>query len=636
MGGDAQRLAVTVLHRHVVGRRPVVADQHRAEPGGHATVDQRLHPVGQLGLDPRRRPVLRPTPAQPWPRPYRPSLAWSPVTTPLTIGPLTVDPPVVLAPMAGVTNAAFRQLCRRYGAGLYVSEMVNARGLRGGGREELATGRLRARRVAPIAPAVRHRPDDGGRGRAPARRRRPRRPHRPQLRLPGPARSPATVAVPRAGPPPVVRGRGGRGRPGRRRRAGHGEDADRPRRRADHLPRRRPAGRRRRSRRGGPARPHRASSGTPVEPGGARSRSSSRRCPVHPSSATATSGPRDDAVAMVERTGCAGVVVGRACLGRPWFFGQLADAFGGRPVRPEPPLGEVALTAAEHARLLVAAIDEDRGVRDDAQAPRPGTSPASPSDRPPASASPRCRPWPSSTTPSPTSIRPSPSPPRRPASPAAPRPVLTPSSSPTAGSTSTRSPLPTRWPTPPSVAGEPVTTGRTGAERLVLASGSPRRFELLAGLGLAFELRPADIDESVLTGRGRSDLRRAPGPGPRRRRSPGRASWWSPPTPPSTSTATCSASPTDDDDARRLLGRLSGRTHHVHTGVCVHRVPRPRRPPDRLRHRVVTTAVTFAELPDAWIDWYVGTGEPLDKAGGYGMQGSAALSWPASTAAPPT
>src|SRR5262249_34999048 len=48
---------------------------------------------------------------------------------PLRIGPLRVDPPVVLAPMAGVTNAPFRSLCRRFGAGLYVSEMVTARAL---------------------------------------------------------------------------------------------------------------------------------------------------------------------------------------------------------------------------------------------------------------------------------------------------------------------------------------------------------------------------------------------------------------------------------------------------------------------------------------------------------------------------
>ncbi len=47
----------------------------------------------------------------------------------MKLGPLEVDPPVVLAPMAGVTNAAFRTLCRSYGAGLYVSEMVSARAL---------------------------------------------------------------------------------------------------------------------------------------------------------------------------------------------------------------------------------------------------------------------------------------------------------------------------------------------------------------------------------------------------------------------------------------------------------------------------------------------------------------------------
>ncbi|HTI24592.1 MAG TPA: tRNA-dihydrouridine synthase, partial [Kutzneria sp.] len=49
-------------------------------------------------------------------------------TTPsLRIGPHTVDPPVVLAPMAGITNTAFRQLCRQYGAGLYVCEMITSR-----------------------------------------------------------------------------------------------------------------------------------------------------------------------------------------------------------------------------------------------------------------------------------------------------------------------------------------------------------------------------------------------------------------------------------------------------------------------------------------------------------------------------
>ena len=48
---------------------------------------------------------------------------------PLKLGPIAVDPPVVLAPMAGVTNVAFRRLCRTYGAGLYVSEMVTARAL---------------------------------------------------------------------------------------------------------------------------------------------------------------------------------------------------------------------------------------------------------------------------------------------------------------------------------------------------------------------------------------------------------------------------------------------------------------------------------------------------------------------------
>jgi tRNA-dihydrouridine synthase len=56
---------------------------------------------------------------------------------PLAIGPLQVWPPVVLAPMAGVTNPPFRTLCRRYGAGLYVSEMITARALVEGNRKTL-------------------------------------------------------------------------------------------------------------------------------------------------------------------------------------------------------------------------------------------------------------------------------------------------------------------------------------------------------------------------------------------------------------------------------------------------------------------------------------------------------------------
>jgi len=59
------------------------------------------------------------------------------VLPPLRIGPLTIDTPVVLAPMAGVTNAAFRRLCRESGAGLYVAEMVTSRALVESGEESM-------------------------------------------------------------------------------------------------------------------------------------------------------------------------------------------------------------------------------------------------------------------------------------------------------------------------------------------------------------------------------------------------------------------------------------------------------------------------------------------------------------------
>ncbi len=73
--------------------------------------------------------------------------------------------------------------------------------------------------------------------------------------------------------------------------------------------------------------------------------------------------------------------------------------------------------------------------------------------------------------------------------------------------------------------------------------------------------------------------------------------------------------PTDPADARAMLRRLSGATHQTLTGVAV------------VRHEAasvcVRTNVTFAQLTDHEIDWYVSTGEPLDKAGSYGIQGIA-------------
>ena len=192
-------------------------------------------------------------------------------------------------------------------------------------RQDRADGHVRPRR-APAQPAgLRLGPGDDGPRRRPGVRRRPRRPHRPQLRLPG---------------------RQGHAQGRRRRRAGQAGllRADRPRRR--HAPPRRTACRSRPSSASacttacsptcGPARsaPTRASSPSPCTP--ARSSSTTPATPAgtpSPSSRpTSTSIPvlgngdiweAADAVAMMAATGCDGVVVGRGCLGRPWLFGDL-------------------------------------------------------------------------------------------------------------------------------------------------------------------------------------------------------------------------------------------------------------------------------------------------------------------------
>ncbi|HEY9475830.1 MAG TPA: tRNA-dihydrouridine synthase, partial [Mycobacteriales bacterium] len=71
-----------------------------------------------------------------------------------------------------------------------------------------------------------------------------------------------------------------------------------------------------------------------------------------------------DALRMMRHTDCAGVVVGRGCLGRPWLFADLSAAFDGHPPHPQPRLGQVAAVMRQHATLLAAWMGEDRGIRD--------------------------------------------------------------------------------------------------------------------------------------------------------------------------------------------------------------------------------------------------------------------------------
>lgn len=154
-----------------------------------------------------------------------------------------------------------------------------------------------------------------------------------------------------------------------------------------------------------------------------------------------------------------------------------------------------------------------------------------------------------------------------------------------------------------------------GATAVVLASGSPRRRELLEQLGVRFEVRPADIDESVADGECPVDYVA--------RLSREKAA--AVPALPSTLViaadttvdvdGTILGKPADADQARSMLAAISGRRHHVHTGVTL-------RLGDRTLTEVISTAVDVVTIDDATADWYVATGEPFDKAGGYAIQGA--------------
>lgn len=160
---------------------------------------------------------------------------------------------------------------------------------------------------------------------------------------------------------------------------------------------------------------------------------------------------------------------------------------------------------------------------------------------------------------------------------------------------------------------------------MILASQSPRRRQLLEEAGFALKICPADIDEAARPDERPTDLVRRlasqKAKACRQMLSQGPADGllvaadtivWSP-------ELGVLGKPADADDARRTLAALSGRTHHVSTGVSALLLSPTCEVLDSASF-VETTDVTFYELTEAEIDTYVATGDPMDKAGSYGIQ----------------
>lgn len=151
--------------------------------------------------------------------------------------------------------------------------------------------------------------------------------------------------------------------------------------------------------------------------------------------------------------------------------------------------------------------------------------------------------------------------------------------------------------------------------KVVLASASPRRRELLNLIGIAHEVRPANLDESM-----------RPREAPRRhaeRLARDKASAIAMRDPDLITIAADTivvinrkvlGKPSDEEDAARMLGMLSGREHTVITAVAVSRGK-------KLRSAIEEVKVKFRRLSDDEIGAYIATGEPMDKAGAYGIQG---------------
>lgn len=285
---------------------------------------------------------------------------------PLRIGPITLDAPVVLAPMAGITNTAFRRLCREYGAGLYVSEMITTRAL--------------VERNATTMRLIRHHESET--------------PRSIQLYGVDPATVEAAVRIIveedhadhvdlnfGCPVPKVTRKGGGAALPWKTEL--FREIVERAAKAAGSVPLTVKM-------RKGIDSDHltyleagRIAEGAGVAAVALHARTASEFYSGHADwsaiaklKETVTSVPvlgngdiwsAEDARRMMSETGCDGVVVGRGCLGRPWLFGDLARELGtGHAADPvDATLGFVAAAFRRHAELLVEFFEsEDRGCRD--------------------------------------------------------------------------------------------------------------------------------------------------------------------------------------------------------------------------------------------------------------------------------
>ncbi|MEW6741363.1 MAG: tRNA dihydrouridine synthase DusB [Planctomycetota bacterium] len=281
---------------------------------------------------------------------------------PLELGPLRVWPPVVLAPMAGVTNYPFRQICREFGAGLYVSEMITARGLVGGNRKTAQLAQFgpdeKPRSIQFYGTDPRYLAEATrllvGEGRVdhidlnfgcPVRKVMAQGggaaiPYKPRV-LASLVRS----VVHAAGDVPVTI------------KVRKGIDEA-------HLT-------------------YRTSGEVARDEGckaiGLHARTAAQlydglsdwhaiadlksHVPEIPVLGNGDIWEPWDALRMLRQTRCDGVIVGRGCLGRPWLFRDLVDVFEGREPQALPGLGTVITIMRDHARRLVAFFEEYIGIR---------------------------------------------------------------------------------------------------------------------------------------------------------------------------------------------------------------------------------------------------------------------------------